>query len=220
MIISILNQKGGVGKTTIAIHLAAAAHLSGARTLLLDLDQQGSALDWSAARREEGSLLDGLAVAQAPQALRLPRIRELARGYDVVVADGPPRLGDITRAVAVASDVVVVPLRAGGFDLWACKSTIELLDSADQIRAEMGSAPSRRVFLLNGAAPRTKAFAAVKDTLKGETGLVLCPITIHQRTAYPEIVPHGETVLTMFPGSAAAKEIEALYVYLRAEETT
>jgi hypothetical protein len=79
----------------------------------------------------------------------------------------------------------------------------------------MGQAPVRRVFLLNGAIPRTRAFAHVADTLAGEK-LRVCPVIVHNRTAYPETVPYGETVLTMFPGSAAAHEMAALYAYLMA----
>src|SRR6266545_854620 len=102
--IAVLNQKGGVGKTTLATNLAAASHLKGRRTLLIDMDRQGSALDWSAARLE-GSKLAGLAVVKLDKALALPRFREITEGYEVVFLDGPPRLGDITRSAAVAADV-------------------------------------------------------------------------------------------------------------------
>lgn len=69
--ISVLNQKGGAGKTTLATNLAAAAHLAGRRTTLLDLDRQGSAFDWYSARKD-GSKLDGLSVARADKALTCP----------------------------------------------------------------------------------------------------------------------------------------------------
>ena len=131
--IAVLNQKGGTGKTTVSANLAAAAHLAGKRTLVLDLDRQGSAFDWYSARGE-GSKLDGLSVVRTDKALSVPKFRELSRGYDVVVCDGPPRLGDVTRSAAVAADVVVIPLRAGPLDWWAASETIEVLDSADEIR--------------------------------------------------------------------------------------
>ena len=77
----VLQQKGGSGKTTLAINLAAAAHLDGDRALVIDMDRQASAFDWSAAR-EDGSPLDGLSVVKADKAMALPRFKEIARGYD------------------------------------------------------------------------------------------------------------------------------------------
>lgn len=210
--ISVLNQKGGAGKTTLATNLAAAAHLAGRRTALLDLDRQGSAFDWYSARAD-GSKLDGLAVARADKALSLPKFRELARGAEVVVCDGPPRLGDVTRAAAVAADVVVIPLRPGGYDLWACDETLELLNSADEIRALAGQGNVPRIFVLNGAATRTRVFAQVADALAKEQRKV-CPVVIHNRTAFAASVPFGESVLTMFAGSEAAREIAELYAYV------
>src|SRR5262245_35210299 len=131
--IAVLNQKGGVGKTTLATNLAAAAHLGRKRTLLIDLDEQGSALDWCDAR-QDGSKLAGLATVKFDRALSLPRYREISAGFDVVVLDGPPRLGTLTRSAAVLADVVVVPVRPGAYDLWAVEETVSTLDEADAIR--------------------------------------------------------------------------------------
>ncbi len=203
--IAVLNQKGGAGKTTLSTNLAAAAHLGGARTLLIDLDAQGSALDWYAARGD-GSRLEGLSVVKNDRAFALPRFRELSRGCDVVVLDGPPRLGDVTRAAAVAADVVVIPLQASALDLWAVQQTLELLDAADAIRAELERPPLRRVFVLNRAiagttlARQTQAIPALE--FAG---------TVHQRVAFPEATATGESVLTREEGGAAAYEIRRLW---------
>ena len=105
--VAVLQQKGGSGKTTLAINLAAAAHLDGDRALVVDMDRQASAFDWSAAR-QDGSPLDGLAVVKADRAIALPRFKEIARGYDYVFLDGPPRLGDVTQSAAVAADVALL----------------------------------------------------------------------------------------------------------------
>jgi len=212
VLIAVLNQKGGAGKTTLATNLAAAAHLAGRRTTLLDLDRQGSAFDWYKARTD-GSKLDGLAVCRADKALTLPKLRELGRGADVVVCDGPPRLGDVTRAAAVAADLIIIPLRPGGYDLWACDETMELLDSADEIRMSVERRAAPRIIVLNGASPRTRAFAHVADALAKEQRSA-CPVVIHNLTAFAECVPFGEAVMTMFPGSKAAREIEALYAHV------
>ena len=89
--VAVLQQKGGSGKTTLTVNLAAAAHLEGGRTLVVDMDRQASAFDWSAAR-EDRSSLEGLSVVKADRAIALPRFREIAHGYDYVFLDGPARL--------------------------------------------------------------------------------------------------------------------------------
>jgi chromosome partitioning protein len=205
--ISVVNQKGGCGKTTLATSLASAAHLAGARTLLVDMDRQGSALDWSAARAE-GSKLAGLAVVKADKAMPLPRLREIARGYDVVVLDGPPRLGDVTRAACVACDCAIIPIRPGPFDFWAASETLGLLDEADTIRTELGRPAVRRLFVVNSAAAGTVLARQTPGALAehGELAGV-----VHARIAFPEAAARGETVLTTEPGGAAAFEIGRVF---------
>ena len=138
--VAVVQQKGGSGKTTLAINLAAAAHLAKRRAMVVDMDRQASAFDWSAARRD-GSKLEGLAVVRADRALALPRFRETAHGYDVVFLDGPPRLGDVTLSAAVAADIALIPLQPGPFDFWAVAETLECLDKADSIRAHLERPP-------------------------------------------------------------------------------
>ncbi|HXN34510.1 MAG TPA: AAA family ATPase, partial [Polyangiaceae bacterium] len=140
--VAVLQQKGGSGKTMLAINLAAAAHLDGDRALVVDMDRQASAFDWSAAR-QDGSPLEGLAVVKADRAIALPRFKEIARGYDYVFLDGPPRLGDVTQSAAVAADVAVMPIQPGPFDFWAVAETLESLDQADQVREQLGRPPIR-----------------------------------------------------------------------------
>lgn len=220
MTISVVNRKGGVGKTTLATNLAAVAHVRGRRTLVLDLDRQGSAFDWYSAR-EAKSRLDGLGVARADKALSLPKFRELSHGYDLVVCDGPPRLSDVTRAAAVAADVTLVPIRAGAFDWWASAETLELLDAADAIRVELKLRPSRRVFVLNGARAGTKT---TRDAMAAIAGVgELASVVVHNRVAYAEAALLGESVGTLSLARqstrpspqdgavAAAAEMESLF---------
>lgn len=208
--VAVLNQKGGTGKTTVVTNLAAAAHLDGERTLVLDLDRQGSAIDW-AASRQAGSRLAGLAVAKWDRALALARFRELATGYDVVVLDGPPRLSDVVRTAAVAADLVVVPCQPSGTDLWAVPETVALLDEADALRAELGRAPVARQFVVNRAG-QTKLSAAAPATL-AEAGPV-CSVVLRNRVVYAAAITAGESVLTLEPEGPAADEVRALYTAL------
>jgi chromosome partitioning protein len=208
LIVAVLQQKGGSGKTTLAINLAAAAHLDGGRALVVDMDRQASAFDWSAAR-QDGSLLDGLAVVKADRAMALPRFTEIVRGYDYLFLDGPPRLGDITQSAAVAADVAVLPIQPGPFDFWAVAETLESLDQADQIREQLGRPPIRRVFVLNRASTNTRLAREAEAELR-KAGAELAGV-VHQRIAFPDAASRGESVLT----SLAADDIRRLWRRLK-----
>lgn len=210
--VAVLQQKGGSGKTTIAVNLAAAAHLEGRRTLVVDMDRQASAFDWSSAR-QDGSELEGLAVVKADKAIALPRFREITRGYDCVFLDGPPRLGDVTQSAAVAADVAVLPIQPGPFDFWAVQETLESLDQADQIREQLGRPPIRRVFVVNRAASNTR-LAREAETELGNARGELAGV-VHQRVAFPDAASRGESVLTSRAGEAAADDIRRLWRKLK-----
>src|ERR1700746_4027547 len=102
MIIGVLNRKGGVGKTTIAINVAATLAAAGLRVLLVDADPQASALSWSRLR-ERDPLFAVVGMARATPHREIPLI---AVKFDVVTIDGGPGVNDLGRAAILASDLV------------------------------------------------------------------------------------------------------------------
>lgn len=211
--IAVLQQKGGSGKTTLAVNLGALAHLLGHRTLIIDSDPQGTAFEWSV-KREPGSKLDGLAVMQATKPLTRPSFDALARGYEVVLIDGPARRGELTMSGAAMADVVLLPVVPGGADLWALPETIECIDQADAIREQLGHLPVVRIVVMNRAVVGQVLSAEADGALRALTGSYRHGV-VHQRTAFPKALTIGQSVFTFPAARAAATDIERLWRQLK-----
>jgi chromosome partitioning protein len=225
-VLSVLSHKGGVGKTTIATNIASAAHLAGLRTILVDGDTQGSAFDWFVARAK-GSPLHGLAVVKADKPLPAEQFKDIAKGYEFVVWDGPPRIDAMTRAAAVNSDLVLLPLRAGPLEFWALEQTIKLLADAADIRKQTRRPPMRCMLMLNVVPPRAKLVGQMRDAIakhldnfREATGgpFELLELSIGNRVAFPNAMFTGGSVLTVEDDTdpAACEEVRALFEAVKA----
>ncbi|SRR5579883_2362853 len=200
MKISIQNQKGGVGKTTLAIHISYALALKGARVLLVDADPQGSARDWAAARSDKPPF----SVIGLDRPTLHRDLPPLAKDYDHVVIDGPPRVSELARSAIIAADLVVVPIQPSPYDVWAADEVIKLIREASVFKENLKS-----VFVINRRIVNTAIGRDVGDAL-AEYLIPVLKTVISQRVSFAESAAAGGTVLDTDPNGSAAKEILAL----------
>jgi chromosome partitioning protein len=205
VIIALLNQKGGVGKTTLATHLAGEFARSGDSVVVIDADPQGSALDWSQ-RRKEGTyprLFGVVGLARETLHLEAP---EIARRVDHVVIDGPPRVTALARSALLAADLVLIPVQPSPYDVWASSEMVALVNEALVFRPTL-----RAAFVVNRRVTRTVIGREARSTLT-EHRIAPLVTEIHQRIVFAESVAAGRLAFELDSDSPAAWEIAALAV--------
>ncbi len=203
MIVALLNQKGGVGKTTLALHLAGAWAKLGKRVTLIDADPQASALDWSEQRARQGlpRLFGVIGLARDTLHREAP---ELARDADHVVIDGPPRVAGLMRSALLATDLLLIPAQPSPFDGWASGEILKLLGEARIFRPQLAAR-----FLLNRCGTRTVIARETTEALADHDPPVL-RATIGQRVVFADAAQSGRLVFEIDDDSLASCEISAL----------
>lgn len=200
MIIAILNQKGGVGKTTLAVHLAEVLSRLEKQVLLVDADPQGSALDWAANRPKDPKF----PVMGLPKATLHRELPAIAKKHDFVLIDGPPRVNELARAAIMASDFVLIPVQPSPYDVWAAKEIVDLLAEAKTFKENIKSA-----FVINRKVANTAIGRDVGEALATYDVPVLVT-SIGQRIAFADSAAQGLTVLDVEPNGVASSEIISL----------
>jgi chromosome partitioning protein len=200
MIISVLNQKGGVGKTTLSINLASAFALADHQTLLIDADPQSSALDWQASRQAD-SLFPVVGMARATLHKDAPGF---TAQHSHIVIDGPPRVNDLARSAIMASDLVIIPVQPSPYDIWAADEIVKLIQEAMIYKPDL-----KARFVINRLVSNTAIGREVGDALK-DYPFEVFETAITQRIVFAESAAAGHSVLEFAPKGPAALEIKAL----------
>ena len=200
-IIALLNQKGGVGKTTLSVHLATAL-AQGHKVLLVDADPQGSALDWSAQRENEGAPALFPTIGLPKETLHR-EIAPISLDYEWVIIDGPPRVNKIARSAIVASDFVIIPVQPSPFDIWAAADVEEIIEECAAIKPNLLTR-----FLVNRLILNTTLGNEVLEELR-KRPFPIFQMTIRNRQEYAKAARRGMTALETEPHGPAANEIRS-----------
>jgi chromosome partitioning protein len=197
MIISFLNQKGGVGKTTLSVNVAMAMALKKFRVLLIDADQQTSSLDWAATRKKDSIFT----VVGMTKPIIHKEVSKLVDNYDHIIIDGPPRIYDVARSAIVASDLVIIPVQPSPYDIWAAKEVVDLIKEVGESISEFKKIES--AFLINRKITNTAIGRDVEDALTHYDVKIL-ETHLCQRVSYAETAATGTTV-----AEDKAKDVQA-----------
>lgn len=200
MKIAFLNQKGGVGKTTLAINVAGALGGAGAKVLFVDADPQGSALSWSELR--QGDTL--FSIVGMPRPVVHKEVPALAEGYDHVVIDSPPSVHAVSKSIIATADVIIIPIQPSPYDIWAAEDVLALIKEAAVFNEGVKIA-----FAINRKIANTAIGRDVVDSLAGY-GVRVLNSQVAQRVLFAESAAQGKTVFEVDPSSVAAAEIQQL----------
>jgi chromosome partitioning protein len=203
-VISFVNQKGGTGKSMLAINLAVAAELAGEKVCIVDLDPQGTVANWYNTRTSETPLvLTTKAVIHLNFADLIARLK--GEGFSLVVADTKGEESHGTRGAMQEADLCLIPVRPAGPDLHAIRPTVTTLRNADKDFA----------LVVNQSLPnkKSKLTGAVMTALSHD-GMVV-PTAVASRASFQKSYSLGHGVLEFEPEDAAAEEIRELWAWCR-----
>lgn len=197
--IAILSQKGGAGKTTLAINLAVAVSKSKKQSAIIDLDPQASATNWHDSRDLEAPIV------VSSQSARLQHVIDAAKegGADFVFIDTAPHSENASLAAARIADYVLIPCRPAILDLRAIGNTIDLVKLSGTKAAVVLTCVPPRGTLAQEAAEAVSSY-----------DVVLCPAQIGQRAAFVHSITSSQSVHEYEPNGKATKEINVLYKWL------
>ena len=200
MIIGILNQKGGTGKTTISVNLARGLQKDGNTVVVVDSDPQGSARDWGAAGN--GNLVTVIGLDRPT----LDKdIKAVTNNYDWTLIDGAPQLSEMAVATIKCSDIVLIPVQPSPYDIWATEDLVDVIKARQSITDGFPKA----AFVISRQIKNTTLGKEIREVLK-EYDLPVFDNGTFQRVIYAKTATSGSTVIDAEPNGEAANEIKKI----------
>lgn len=198
-VLSIVNEKGGVGKTTITTHLARGLQKLGKDVLLVDSDPQGSLRDWYAAAGEDNDL-PPILVADRPQLFK--NVDQFKKEWTII--DGAPSIESLSASIIKISDYILIPVQPSPYDIWATESLVCMIKS----HQELADRP-QAAFIISRQIGGTKITKETRKALEDYDFPVFKNATT-QRIVYPRTAAQGTTALDEDPNGLGAKEIQEI----------
>ncbi|MCP5374229.1 MAG: ParA family protein [Hyphomicrobiales bacterium] len=198
-ILTVAQQKGGAGKTTLAAQLAAAWTQEGRRVAILDIDPQASLAGWFEAREEHATEPDPLTLNKVGGWRISQSLDDMRKDFDIIVIDSPPHAETEARIAVRAAHLVLVPIQPSPMDLWATQETVDLAKKEKR----------RLLVVLNRVPPRGRAADVIRAQLAARK-LPTAAATIGNRIAFVASMLEGKGVVETESRSQAAEEIRAL----------
>ena len=198
--VAVVSQKGGAGKTSLALHVAVAAEQAGHSTVLIDMDPQGTAEAWALWRKEAPPVV----IPAKPPTLARTLEKAGQHGAEFIVIDTPPLAQAEAREAARAADLILIPCRPNAFDLHSIRMTIDLTRFA-----------AKPAFVVFNAGPVTATHLYVETAeLVTEIGLQVAPVRLSERAAFRHATGSGQAAQEIEPDGKAAVEVAALWRWI------
>lgn len=195
MIISILNQKGGTGKTTIAVNIAREYTLRNKKTLLVDSDSQGSALRWH--EKSNGELID---LTCLPVTTMHKDVLKFKNRYERIIIDGVPSISNLTACAVIAANLILIPVQPSPYDVWATEDLVKVIKE----RIEITDGRTKAAFIISRKIKGTNLAKDISDALSAYE-LPVFKSSTSQRVAYAAVAQHGSTVVDAQEGTIEAR---------------
>jgi len=201
MIISITSLKGGVGKSTISTNLAVCFAHMGYKVAIVDTDTNASSMHWSGLRSEE--LPEITVVGLTDEKALRKNVKQLHEDYDIIIIDGKPTISKLVSTIILLGDIVLIPIRPSGLDIWATEKFIESYEQAQMLREDL-----KAFFVLNEFNPKINLNRDIGEAL-GELEIPTLDAKIAHRIAYEEAIVLGMGAYE-YRDPKAKKEMTAL----------